>query len=116
MYQTLKILIQITYMASLYYMKNKKEINQNRKNYKRQSWEERTDNPKGVTSSCFSAHHKRCKGNRGLCKCKCHKDEYQTFEEIVATLSLEDKKILLESYQNKYKILSATKTTYKWKS
>ena len=100
-------------MASLYYIKNKKEINKKRKNYKRLSWEKRADNPKRitrvtVTSSCFSAHHQRCKGNRGLCKCSCHDkyDKYQTFEEIVSTLSQEDRKILLKSYLNKYKILS----------
>ena len=97
-------------MASLYYIKNKKEINKKRKNYKRLSWEKRADNPKRitrvtVTSSCFSAHHQRCKGNRGLCKCSCH-IKHQTFEEIVSTLSQEDRKILLKSYLNKYKILS----------
>jgi len=32
----------------LYYIKNKETINQKRKEYKRQSWENRKDNPKRI--------------------------------------------------------------------
>ncbi len=32
--------------ARLYYIQNKKRLNQNRKKYRRQSWGERKDNPK----------------------------------------------------------------------
>ena len=30
----------------LYYIENKSQVNQNRKNYKRQAWADRKDNPK----------------------------------------------------------------------
>ncbi len=63
--------------------------------------------PRWITSTCFSAHHKRCKGNNGLCMCDCHLEKYQTFEDIVRTLSIEDRAILLKSYLNKYKILTS---------
>jgi hypothetical protein len=34
----------------LYYIKNKETINQKRKDYKRQSWENRKDNPNRIRS------------------------------------------------------------------
>ena len=32
--------------CKLYYVEHKDEVNKNRKNYSRQTWDERTDNPK----------------------------------------------------------------------
>jgi len=58
-----------------------------------------------ITSKCFSFHHKNCMGNNNLCECSCH-TKYQTFEEIVSTLTKGDRKILLKSYLIKYRILS----------
>jgi hypothetical protein len=45
-------------------------------------------------------------GNNNLCECSCH-TKYQTFEEIVSTLTKGDRKILMKSYLNKYEILSS---------
>ena len=59
-----------------------------------------------ITSKCFSSHHKSCMGNSNLCECDCHTKIYETFAEIVSTLSKGDRKLLLKSYLNKYKILS----------